>query len=571
MASSSDEDYDPLVESLSSETDTDSTDDELVDSEDISDLDDNVLESGFRLISDIFGDRRPDPIPPFTSEYSGINPLLTGAELSEPGAAFQQFFDDELVNAMCRWINEKADVFFQKNPQKKGKVHGLIWKAVTSGDVYTFLALLMVMGITHIPRYPMYWRKDIQVYGPPCFCKEVMSRDRFLSIMKFLRFSSAQQVRKDKPSTRIEPYLEMLRERCQWVMRPGKNFAVDEALILWKGRLSFRQFIKTKRSRFGIKAFMLCPSDKTWNGYSWNFVIYYGKDSFTPDEPLASALSLSERIVVYIMKDLIDEGRQVFTDNWYTSLRLAEYLLTRKTLITGVVRAGRGPPKELVDQPLSKRQSCFARKGNTLIVKYQDRSQVTVLTTKYEANMVEKCRVYFGNKVDFYNKPLHIDKYNTRMGSVDFADQMLEPYETNRKSLAWFKKIGIHFMFRMLLNSYITCKAVGNYKHDFMQFILHTSRDLFRQFNNGARQLFDAPANQPRPKLPAGHILEKVEGGKQKRCRVCAPKRKDTRFHCPACPKQPGLCSMDHYLEWHKSSDEDADEPKPSTSGKRKR
>ena len=41
----------------------------------------------------------------------------------------------------------------------------------------------------------------------------------------------------------------MLRERCQWIMRPKENIAIDEALILWKGTLSFRQFIETKRSR----------------------------------------------------------------------------------------------------------------------------------------------------------------------------------------------------------------------------------------------------------------------------------------------------------------------------------
>ena len=39
-------------------------------------------------------------------------------------------------------------------------------------------------------------------------------------------------------------------------MNPGIHIAVDEALLLWKGRLIFRQIIKTKKSRFGIKAFL---------------------------------------------------------------------------------------------------------------------------------------------------------------------------------------------------------------------------------------------------------------------------------------------------------------------------
>lgn len=76
--------------------------------------------------------------------------------------------------------------------------------------------------------------------GPPTFCKEVMSRDRFLSIMKFLRFSSVGTVKTNVSNTRTEPYLDMLRERCQKVLRPHKNVAMDEALILSKGRLGFR-------------------------------------------------------------------------------------------------------------------------------------------------------------------------------------------------------------------------------------------------------------------------------------------------------------------------------------------
>ena len=59
-----------------------------------------------------------------------------------------------------------------------------------------------------------------------------------------------------KQNTHIEPFLDLLRQKCQEHVNPGIHIAIDEALILWKGRLRFRQFIKTKRSRFGIKVFL---------------------------------------------------------------------------------------------------------------------------------------------------------------------------------------------------------------------------------------------------------------------------------------------------------------------------
>ena len=91
---------------------------------------------------------------------------------------------------------------------------------------------------------------------------------------------------------------------------------MDEALILWKGRLGFKQFIRIKRSQFGIKVFVLCPSDQRWSGFSWNFEVYYGKDtSFDVTDPNASELSKSERVVVHLMRDILDRGHHVVTDN----------------------------------------------------------------------------------------------------------------------------------------------------------------------------------------------------------------------------------------------------------------
>lgn len=107
----------------------------------------------------------------------------------------------------------------------------------------------------------------------------------------------------------------------------------------------------------------------------------------------------------------------------------------------------------MIAEKLDRYQSVFARQGNTLLVKFQDKKEVTVLTTKYIAGMVEKCKIYFGDKTVFYNRPLHIEEYNRKMGSEDLADQLLEPYTVQRKSLVWFKKLRIHFIFCVLLNS----------------------------------------------------------------------------------------------------------------------
>ena len=164
--------------------------------------------------------------------------------------------------------------------------------------------------------------------------------------------------------------------------------------------------------------------------------------------------------MVNIMQDLLDQGCHVVTDNWYTIVRLGEYLLTLSTMVTGTIRSDQGPPKKIVAEKLSKHSSVFARRNYSLLVKFQDKKEVLVLTAMYGEGMVEKTKTYFGDKTSFFSRPLHIDKYNSLMGNVDMADQLLEPSEYGKKSLVWFKKIGIHFICRHPLNAFIAYRQV---------------------------------------------------------------------------------------------------------------
>jgi len=79
--------------------------------------------------------------------------------------------------------------------------------------------------------------------------------------------------------SKIYPVLSHLNTKFQSLYLPGQNIAIDDSLTLWTGRLSFRQYIPLKSSKFGIKSYELFESS---SGYLWSFIIYTGKDTF-PD------------------------------------------------------------------------------------------------------------------------------------------------------------------------------------------------------------------------------------------------------------------------------------------------
>ncbi|XP_068238428.1 piggyBac transposable element-derived protein 4-like [Palaemon carinicauda] len=286
-----------------------------------------------------------------------------------------------------------------------------------------------------------------------------------------------ENVNKRMPSTRLDTFREKFLVPMMGNVDPGKNIAIDEALVLWKGRLGFRQLIKTKRARFGIKVFVMCNSEKEWSGYCNNFQIYYGKetsDSYVlPNVPGADELSISEKIVVHLANSVLGQGRHIFVDSWYSSIRLAHFLLTQEILMTGTIRPNRGVPDELRGEKLINQQASFVRKDNTLIVKWSDKREVYVISTCYESTLfVEKQQMLPGGRKISFKKPHMIEKYNDFMGGVDKEDQLLEPIDPSRKSLAWFKKLGLHFIMLLMLDSFLLHKNKVNKKSTIKRFIL---------------------------------------------------------------------------------------------------
>ena len=164
---------------------------------------------------------------------------------------------------------------------------------------------------------------------------------------------------------KIKPILEYLNERFQQLYEPRNAICVDESLLLFKGRLVFKQFIRLKRARFGIKIYLCCESDggvQGGGGYCYRFKVYCGKDDpvneITPAlraaDALNPSLTISENMVVYMILPLLRKGYCVYTDNWYTSLRLYLYLLEKRTLACGTLRENRGVPADLVNTQLVK-------------------------------------------------------------------------------------------------------------------------------------------------------------------------------------------------------------------------
>ena len=185
---------------------------------------------------------------------------------------------------------------------------------------------------------------------------QVMNRNRFNLILKFLHFNNNEDSTFDQDDGnrdrlhKVRPLINIFRDRTKSVYSPGKNLSVDESLVLFKGRLQFKQYIKTKHARFRIRLYEMCTSDSI----TLDFLIYCGKGMFHADDP-NSDMPTTERILAVLMESNFGKGYCLFTDNFYTSPSLAQFFLENETHLVGTIKVNRyNFPKDIMNEPLEK-------------------------------------------------------------------------------------------------------------------------------------------------------------------------------------------------------------------------
>ncbi|CAB3222388.1 unnamed protein product [Arctia plantaginis] len=243
---------------------------------------------------------------------------------------------------------------------------------------------------------------------------------------------------------KIHDLANMLNSRFQEVLTPGKFIVIDESMIPWRGRLKFKQYIKNKSHKYGVKIYKLCTPE----GYIYNSIIYSGKGENGREQ------NHGKVTVLKLIQGLENKCRVVIADNFYSSIELAEELLSQKTRYCGTLNSKRrGLPKEIVLLKLKKGEIKGAmNKNGVKVIKWVDKRQLLMISTLKEDKDV---LVNTGKKIRKTNedikKPTCVLTYNNNKKGVDFSDQMSSYCSTLKRGLKWFRKVGMEYLLGMAL------------------------------------------------------------------------------------------------------------------------
>ena len=239
-----------------------------------------------------------------------------------------------------------------------------------------------------------YWSTDETTNLP--FFRSVFSRDRFLQIFGSLHAGDPDDTTK---KGKIQPLLDRLSASFEAAFLPSKQIAVDESVISFKGRVSFKQYLKGKPNPWGIKAFVLADSS---TGYMHRLCIYYGKDTELIDRP---DLGQTVRVVLTLVEPFHNKGYDLYIDRLYSSPILANELTQVGITVTGTVQLNRkGLPQEAKVDRKDPRDTVHAYRsndglGDLLLLTWTDKRKIAMLSTKHTVSMVQVVSRYVINAV----------------------------------------------------------------------------------------------------------------------------------------------------------------------------
>lgn len=374
---------------------------------------------------------------------------------STPFQCWKLFFTDTIIDEIVRHTNEKIEKV-RPNYSRPRDAHN-----TTRTEMEAFIGLLYMAGVLRASHLNLFDLWSADGTGVPYF-RTCMNRIRFKFLVTVLRFDDSNTRQERRSVDKLAPIrslFEQIVQKCSENFTVSEYVTIDEMLESFRGRCSFKQFIKTKPARYGIKVFSLACA-KTF--YTLNMEVYAGKQPEGPYQVDNSAKCVVNRMV----QPISGSRRNVTTDNWFTSVPLADELLTtHKLTLVGTLRKNKRevPPLFLQSRSMENSSVFGFTKDKTLLSYCPKKKKVVLLlSTMHHTDEIDP-------DSEESRKPYMLTFYNSTKGGVDMVDEYKARYSVARTSNRWPLTLFFTLLNIAGINSFIILK------HNIRQF------DMFRR------------------------------------------------------------------------------------------
>ncbi|KAI6647743.1 hypothetical protein LOD99_8584 [Oopsacas minuta] len=279
------------------------------------------------------------------------------------------------------------------------------------------------------------------------------------------------------------------------------------------------------------KIFQLCEFD----GIVLRVAIYSGESFFDEhDGPNRS-------YCLHLMRDYLDKGWCVFTDNYYNSLTLTKIMSERSIYICGTLWPDRkGNPQTVIQSKLKRGEPEWSGREGMIVCKWKDKRDVLTISNLHRFQMVCVQNKYAVRR----QKPLTVRGYNKGMSGIDRSDQMLSYHSSLRKTIRWYKKIALNMIEMFIFNAHYMFSMPERRQSNKMRLLDFREcivRHLVGEVASNSRTKILSSKESHFPRSISPRVKKKFP---TKPCRVCKQNRikRESRYCCDSCEEQPALC-----------------------------
>ena len=443
---------------------------------------------------------------------------------------FNKLFSDEMYNLIVTWTNKKLDSM-RLRYQRPNKPE---LSKLTVTELRAFIGLLLYTAIFKSNN------EDVR----SIFARDGTGRDIFRTVMSVERFSILLvALRFDNPETRenrkksdvgaaISDLFDLFIKNTKAAYSVGSHACVDEMLVGFRGRCSFKMYIPSKPEKYGIKIMALTDAKTS---YLFNAYIYKGKNSdghglAEKEKKLGKPL----QAVIRLAHPLYNSNRNITCDNWFTSVELVENLLKHNLTCVGTLKKNKReiPPEFLPTKGRKVGETCYGfTKNLTLLSHTPKKNKAVILVSSMHHTMA----------TDPNDKPEIINFYNSTKGGVDSMDEKCAKYTCSRRTRRWPMAIFYKIVDICSTNSYIMYNSFPGNDSKRFKFVKTLAGKLIeehvrerlhspfvtRELKVLSCRFLDIPYDPP----PQEEVLEI-----RKYCYVCPSKiRRKTKYLCEKC------------------------------------
>lgn len=345
----------------------------------------------------------------------------------KPADIWNVLCDNNILSEIVLWTNIKI-LQVRSSHANPNKVE---FYETDEIEMKSFFGLLLFTSIFKSGRENMESLFSVTTKGRPIF-RATMSLRRFQVLNSCLRFDdpATREIRKESDKgTAISNIFYMFLKNFQENYSLGTDVCIDEMLVAFRGRCSFKMYMPMKPAKYGLKLMSLTDAR---NHYFYNGYLYTGKnsDGFGLSEE-DKALQKPTQAVLRLSQPISKTNRNITGDNWFSSIELVRELKKNGLTYVGTLRKNRREvPMEFLanrNRSVSSTLYGFSDEGITLLSHVPKKNKAVLLVSSMH-DCIDKNAPGLPEIIKFYNQT---------KGGVDALDMKCSNYSSSRRTRRW--------------------------------------------------------------------------------------------------------------------------------------